>query len=110
MVEEIYKEWIDWGNWLFVIGLCLFEVVMCWKLGDYYFVVDLVWCGIGIVMGWSWFIVDYLYDGMLVLVDMWLFCGYGEYYLMCLIMWYQWCMVCQVGDWLVVSNWIWQVG
>lgn len=109
-VEETHKEWTDWGNWLSATGLRLPEAAMRWKLGDYHLAVDSARRGIGIAMGWSWFIVDHLHDGTLVPADTRPFRGHGEYYLMRPTTRHQRRMARQVGDWLVASNRIWQAG
>ncbi len=109
-VEETHKEWTDWGNWLSSAGHRLPEGAMRWKLGDYHLSVESARRGIGIAMGWTWFIVDHLESGALVPADVRPFRGHGQYYLMRPTTRHQRRMARQVGDWLVESNRLWQGG
>ena len=107
-VEETHKEWTDWGNWLSSAGHRLPDAAMRWKLGDYHLSVESARRGIGIAMGWTWFIVDHLESGALVPADVRPFRGHGQYYLMRPTTRHQRRMARQVGDWLVDGNRLWQ--
>lgn len=106
-VEETHKEWTDWGNWLAAAGLRLPEAAMRWKLGDYHLSVSAARQGVGIAMGWTWFIVDHLDSGALVPADSRPFRGHGQYYLMRPTTRHQRRMARQVADWLEASNRRW---
>ncbi|ANT63356.1 MULTISPECIES: LysR family transcriptional regulator [unclassified Salipiger] len=107
-VEETHKEWTDWGNWLAAMDVQLPEAATRWKLGDYHLSVEAARRGVGIAMGWTWFIVDYLDSGELVPADARPFRGHGQYYLMRPTTRHQRQVARQVGDWLVESNRRWR--
>ena len=65
-MEETFKEWTDWGNWLFSADVALPPDTLRWKMGSYRLAIEAAMQGIGVAMGWTWLVQDLIDAGRLV--------------------------------------------
>ncbi len=65
-MEGSLREWTDWNDWLDEAGLNLPKTTMRWKLGSYRLCIEAAVQGLGVAMGWTWLLADYLESGRLV--------------------------------------------
>lgn len=103
-MEETFKEWDDWGNWLFAAGLVLPDATLRWKLGDYRLAIDAARRGIGVAMGWTWLVADLIAAGELVPAHLFRLTGAGRYWLMRPLHRHQRQATRRVADWLLAAN------
>lgn len=80
-MERSLSGWTDWSNWLDMTALELPATTIRWKLGNYCLCLEAAARGVGVAMGWTWLLQDYLASGRLVRADDRHFSGPGRYYL-----------------------------
>ncbi|WP_134681846.1 LysR family transcriptional regulator [Paracoccus ravus] len=103
-MEETFKEWTDWGNWLFNAELQLPEATTRWKMGSYRLAIEAAMQGIGIAMGWTWVVQDLIDRGALVEAHPYRLLGQGRYYLMRSTQRHQRSAAKRLETWLIASN------
>lgn len=103
-MEETFKEWTDWGNWLFSAGVSLPDGAMRWKMGSYRLGIEMAMQGVGIAMGWTWVVQDLIDAGRLVEAHPHRLRGQGNYYLMRSVHRHQRMATRRLSDWLIAGN------
>ncbi|EYD76670.1 transcriptional regulator, LysR family protein [Rubellimicrobium mesophilum DSM 19309] len=103
-IEETFKEWTDWGNWLSEAGLHLPEAARRWKLNDYDMAVRSARAGLGVAMGWTWLVRDDLDSGRLVPAHPHVLTGRGGYFLLRPPERHMRQLARRVADWMLASN------
>ncbi|GLK64708.1 LysR family transcriptional regulator (plasmid) [Paracoccus kondratievae] len=103
-MEETFKEWTDWGNWLFSAGVTLPEATMRWKMGSYRLAIEAAVQGTGVAMGWTWLVQDLIDAGHLVQAHPYRLMGQGRYYLIRPTQRHLRAPAKKLFDWLVASN------
>ena len=103
-MEETFKEWTDWGNWLFAADVALPDTTMRWKMGSYRLAIEAAMQGIGVAMGWAWLVQDLIDAGRLVEAHPHRLRGQGRYYLMRSTQRHQRTAAKRLSDWLIASN------
>ena len=103
-MEETFKEWTDWGNWLFSADVALPPDTLRWKMGSYRLAIEAAMQGIGVAMGWTWLVQDLIDAGRLVEAHPHRLTGQGQYYLMRSSQRHLRQSARRLADWLVASN------
>ncbi|MFE3838833.1 LysR family transcriptional regulator [Pseudogemmobacter sonorensis] len=103
-MEETFKEWTDWGNWLYAAGVNLPDTTMRWKMGSYRLAIEAAMQGIGVAMGWTWLVQDLIDSGRLALAHPQRLMGPGGYYLMRSAHRHQRQTTRRLAEWLCDSN------
>lgn len=103
-MEESFKEWTDWGNWLHASRVTLPEATTRWKMGSYRVAIEAAMTGVGIAMGWTWLVQDLIDDGRLVRAHPKQLRGTGRYYLMRSSQRHQRAAARRLDAWLKASN------
>lgn len=103
-MEETFKEWTDWGNWLFSAGVEIPENTMRWKMGSYRLAIESAARGTGIAMGWTWLVQDLIDQGILAEAHPHRLLGQGHYYLMRSVHRHQRQATRRLSEWLLDSN------
>lgn len=103
-MEETFKEWTDWGNWLYSAGLKLPETTQRWKMGSYRLAIEAAAQGIGVAMGWTWLVQDLIDRGVLAEAHPQRLVGQGHYYLMRSVHRHQRQATRRLSEWLIDSN------
>ncbi len=102
-MEGSLREWTDWNDWLDKAGMTLPETTMRWKLGSYRLCIEAAAQGLGVAMGWSWLLRDYLASGRLVQAHPLHFRATNTYYLSLSSHRKQRPVTRRVGEWLLQS-------
>ncbi|AGT11175.1 LysR family transcriptional regulator [Paracoccus aminophilus] len=103
-MEETFKEWTDWGNWLYSAGVSLPRGAMRWKMGCYRLAIEAAMEGVGIAMGWTWVVQDLIDAGRLVEAHPHRLRGQGNYYLMRSAHRHQRMATRRLAEWLIAEN------
>ncbi|ADO44255.1 LysR family transcriptional regulator (plasmid) [Ketogulonicigenium vulgare Y25] len=103
-MEESFKEWTDWGNWLYSAGVELPAGAMRWKMGSYRLAIEAARQGIGVAMGWTWVVQDLLDAGALVEAHPHHLEGPGHYYLLRSAQRHQRSSAKKLADWIQAKN------
>jgi DNA-binding transcriptional LysR family regulator len=103
-IEDPLREWLDWPDWVAAANVALPPRARLWKLGGYQLAVEAVSQGLGITLGWTWLIHDYLESGRLVPAHESRLVSEGCFYLFRPADRHQRSIAREVSDWLIASN------